>query len=69
VKQNGLFNSIRNNKQRKYNMYLKQPEGATTPIIEEIENLIINAVDNKELTIQEIREAVEDLLLNLWLQQ
>ena len=50
-------------------MYLEQPEGATTPIIEEIENLIINAVVTRKLTTQEIREAVEELLINFETQQ
>ena len=43
-------------------MYLEQPEDSFTPIIEEIENLIINAVMTRKLTIQEIRESIEALL-------
>ena len=43
-------------------MYLEQPEDSFTPIVEEIENLIINAVMTRKLTTQEIREAVEELL-------
>ena len=50
-------------------MYLEQPEGSFTPIIEEIENLIINAVMTRKLTTQEIREAVEELLSNFEAQQ
>ena len=50
-------------------MYLEQPEDSFTPIIEEIENLIINAVMTRKLTTQEIREAVEDLLSNFEAQQ
>ena len=50
-------------------MYLEQPEDSFTPIIEEIENLIINAVMTRKLTTQEIREAVEDLLTNFEAQQ
>tara|TARA_R110000787_G_scaffold187719_1_gene299626 strand:+ start:359 stop:529 length:171 start_codon:yes stop_codon:yes gene_type:complete len=43
-------------------MYLEQPEGSFTPIIEEIESLIINVVMSRKHTTQEIREAVEELL-------
>ena len=50
-------------------MYLEQPEGSFTPIIQEIENLIINAVMTRKLTTQEIREAVEELLSNFEAQQ
>ena len=50
-------------------MYLEQPEGSFTPIIQEIENLIINAVMTRKLTTQEIREAVEELLTNFEAQQ
>jgi len=50
-------------------MYLEQPEDSFTPIIEEIENLIINAVVTRKLTTQEIREAVEELLINFETQQ
>ena len=50
-------------------MYLEQPEEAFTPIIQEIENLIINAVMTRKLTTQEIREAVEELLTNFEAQQ
>ena len=50
-------------------MYLEQPEGSFTPIIEEIENLIINAVMTRKLTTQEIRETVEELLSNFEAQQ
>tara|TARA_R110002111_G_scaffold15402_1_gene40485 strand:- start:107 stop:259 length:153 start_codon:yes stop_codon:yes gene_type:complete len=50
-------------------MYLEQPEDSFTPIVEEIENLIINAVMTRKLTTQEIREAVEELLTNFEAQQ
>jgi|TARA_R110002095_G_scaffold120139_1_gene104591 hypothetical protein len=50
-------------------MYLEQPEDSFTPIVEEIENLIINAVMTRKLTTQEIRETVEELLSNFEAQQ
>jgi hypothetical protein len=45
-------------------MHLEQPEGSFTPVIEEIENLIINAIMTRKLTTQEIRESIEELLTN-----
>ena len=50
-------------------MYLEQSEDSFIPIVQEIENLIINAVMTRKLTTQEIREAVEELLTNFEAQQ
>ena len=50
-------------------MSIEQPEGAFTPTLEEIENLIIDTVLLGQVSTHEIRRSVEELLMNIEAQQ